>query len=135
MPERHAQFLKAGDAIRHRRRGASATGARSGTIQLVYPQMQDGRVGADATVDGLGDYFVGERLRVWVSGGERPAFVVPAARYVVTRFGVDYGALPPRMDRARDAGAARRRRVPAAGHADGLEILSGVKAGDRLVKP
>ena len=30
------------------------------------------------TVEGLGDYFVSERIRVWVSAGERTAFVVPA---------------------------------------------------------
>ena len=44
---------------------------RFGTIKLVYPQIEDGRVVADAVVDGLGDYFVSERIRVWVSAGER----------------------------------------------------------------
>ncbi len=46
-------------------------GAQFGTITLVYPQIEDGRVVADATVADLGDYFVGERIRVWVSAGER----------------------------------------------------------------
>ena len=32
-------------------------------IDLVYPQIEDGRVVADATVEGLGEYFVGDRLQ------------------------------------------------------------------------
>ncbi len=52
-------------------------------IDLVYPQIEDGRVIADATVENLGEYFVGDRLRVWISGGERMAFVIPA-NYVTT---------------------------------------------------
>ena len=62
---------------------------RFGTISLVYPQIEDGRVIADATVENLGEYFVGDRLRVWISGGERTAFVIPSS-FMTTRFGIDY---------------------------------------------
>ena len=44
--------------------------SKSGVIDLVYPQIEDGRVIADATVEDLGEYFVGDRLRVWISGGD-----------------------------------------------------------------
>jgi hypothetical protein len=47
------------------------SGAQFGAISLVYPQIEDGRVIADAKVANLGDYFVGERIRVWVSAGKR----------------------------------------------------------------
>ena len=71
VPERHARFLKAGDPVRIDGEELGKSGAQFGTIRLVYPQIEDGRVIADAKVAGLGDYFVGERIRVWVSAGER----------------------------------------------------------------
>ena len=82
--------------------------------QLVYPQIEDGRVVADAVVDGLGDYFVSERIRVWVSGGERTAFIVPAS-FISTRFGIDYARVCRRASKARStcrcsAGAISRAR-------------------------
>ena len=135
VPERHARFLKAGDPIRLDGEDLGDSEPRFGTIRLVYPQIEDGRVVADATVEGLGDYFVGERIRVWVSGGERTAFIVPAA-FVVTRFGVDYArvrAADGTIDRR--PGAARPRPAAAGSRPDGIEILSGLKAGDRLVQP
>lgn len=88
VPERHARFLKAGDPVRIDGEELGEADPRFGTIRLVYPQIEDGRVTVDAVVAGLGDYFVGARVRVWVSAGERSAFVVPA-RFVATRFGVD----------------------------------------------
>ena len=78
VPERHARFLKAGDKIRVDGAEFGDPSPKSGVIDLVYPQIEDGRVIADATVENLGEYFVGDRLRVWISGGERMAFVIPA---------------------------------------------------------
>ena len=89
VPERHARFLKAGDKIRVDGAEFGDQSPKSGVIDLVYPQIEDGRVIADATVENLGEYFVGDRLRVWISGGERKAFVIPP-NYVTTRFGIDY---------------------------------------------
>src|SRR6202142_1829423 len=77
VPERHAQFLKAGDSVRIDGEELGKSGAQFGTIRLVYPQIEDGRVIADAAVAGLGDYFVGQRIRVWVSAGERESVIVP----------------------------------------------------------
>ena len=58
-------------------------------MRLVYPEIQGGRVIADVEVPGLGDYFVGERTRVYIDTGMRRAIVVPAA-YVYRRAGVNY---------------------------------------------
>ena len=69
VPERHARFLKAGDPVRIQGEDLGGSGAQFGTISLVYPQIEDGRVIADARVANLSEYFVGERIRVWVVGG------------------------------------------------------------------
>ena len=107
--------------------------AKWGTIDLVYPLIEDGRVVADATVEGLGEYFVGDRLRVWISGGKRSAFVIPAS-YLTTRFGIDYVQIR-KGDGLIDVPVQRGREMPTPALADGLEILSGVASGDQLVRP
>ena len=134
VPERHARFLKAGDPVRIDARELSTSEPRFGTIQLVYPQIEDGRVVADAIVEGLGDYFVSERIRVWVSAGERAAFVIPAA-FITTRFGVDYVRVQGPGDAERDVPVQRGRELPRPDLPDGIEILSGLNVGDRLVGP
>jgi RND family efflux transporter MFP subunit len=134
VPERHARFLKAGDTVRIDGEELSKPGAQFGTIRLVYPQIEDGRVVADAQVSGLGDYFVGERIRVWVSGGERPSIIVPGA-FIVTRFGIDYARLRKDEKTVIDVPVQRGRELPRPDMPDALEILSGLKPGDVLVHP
>jgi RND family efflux transporter MFP subunit len=134
VPERHARFLKAGDPIRIDAAELGDAKPRFGTIRLVYPQIEDGRVVADAVVEGLGDYFVSERIRVWISAGERSAFIVPSS-FITTRFGVDYVKVQEPGGRARDVPVQRGRALPQPDKPDGIEILSGLKAGDRLVSP
>jgi RND family efflux transporter MFP subunit len=133
VPERHARFLKAGDKVRVDGAEFGDQTAKFGVIDLVYPQIEDGRVIADATVEGLGEYFVGDRLRVWVSGGTRAAFVIPS-NYVTTRFGIDYVHLR-QGGQTIDAPVQRGRDLPSPELPDGLEILSGIRAGDQLVQP
>ena len=133
VPERHVQFLKAGDPVRVDGEELGQAGPLFGTIRLVYPQIEEGRVVADAVVAGLGDYFVGRRIRVWVSSGDRTAVVVPSA-YVATRFGIDYVRVQGYGDSAVDVVVQRGRAAPRPDMPDGLEILSGLKAGDRLVR-
>lgn len=133
VPERHARFLKAGDRVRVDGAELGDGSSKSGIIDLVYPQIEEGRVIADARVEGLGEYFVGDRLRVWVSGGARPALVIPAS-YVKTRFGIDYVQLA-QAGRTIDVPVQRGRELPLPSMADGVEILSGVRAGDQLVRP
>lgn len=108
--------------------------SRYGKISLVYPQIEDGRVVADAAVDGLGDYFVNERIRVWIAAGQRTAFVVPA-RFITTRFGVDYVRIRSSANVETDVPVQRGRPAPSRDMPDGIEILSGLNASDRLVRP
>jgi RND family efflux transporter MFP subunit len=133
VPERHARFLKAGDKVRVDGAEFGDRTSKSGVIDLVYPQIEDGRVIADATVQGLGEYFVGDRLRVWISGGTRTAYVIPS-NYVTTRFGIDYVHLR-QADQIVDAPVQRGRDLPSPELPNGLEILSGIRAGDQLVAP
>jgi len=134
VPERHARFLKSGDMVRVDGEQLGGNGARFGTIALIYPQIEDGRVVADAQVKGLGDYFVGERVRVWVSGGERESVIVPAS-FILTRFGIDYARLQRDGQPAVDVPVQRGREQPRPDMPDALEILSGLKSGDVLVRP
>lgn len=134
IPERHAKFLKLGDTVRIDGDELGEEGPAFGTISLIYPQIEEGRVLADAAVSGLGDYFVGERIRVWIAAGERPGYVVPA-RYVETRFGLDYVRLRATDGTTVDAPVQRGRELPMPKLPDGLEILSGLKPGDVLIRP
>ncbi len=125
VPERHAATLRAGDPIRLDAGQLGIATPTAGRITLVYPQIEEGRVVADATVSGIGDYFVGERVRVWIAAGTRPAILIPPA-YLITRAGLDYvrlqnaGELPVQRGQTTD---------------DGVEILSGLRAGDMLIAP
>jgi len=133
VPEEHARFLKAGDKIRIDGAELGGEASKWGVIDLVYPQIEEGRVIADAKVEGLGEYFVGDRLRVWISGGTRPAYVIPAS-FVKTRFGIDY-VLLRQGDGTVEVPVQRGRQMPTPELPDGLEILSGIRAGDQLVRP
>lgn len=134
VPERHARFLKAGDRIRIDGADIGKDGARFGSISLVYPQIEDGRVVADAKVADLGDYFVSERIRVWVSAGDRTSIVVPGA-FIVTRFGIDYARIRKDAKTSIEVPVQRGRELPRPDMPDALEILSGLKPGDALVRP
>lgn len=133
VPERHARFLRAGDRVRIDGEDLGASGAQFGTIRLVYPQIEDGRVIADAEVAGLGDYFVGERIRVWVSAGDRISVIVPGS-FIVTRFGIDYARVRTDGNMITDVPVQRGRALPRPDMPDALEILSGLRAGDVLVR-
>jgi len=128
IPERHARFIKKGNTIRIDQGELGGAAAKSGTITLVYPQIDNGRVVADADVDNIGDYFVGERVRVWVSGGERRAILIPHD-YLETRYGIDYVHVKNASGTSEIAVQRGRNRV------DDIEILSGIKDGDVLVQP
>jgi RND family efflux transporter MFP subunit len=134
VPERHARFLKVGDPVRIDATESGKSAPRFGSIRLVYPRIEDGRVVADATVGGLDDYFVGERLRVWIAAGERTAFVVPAA-FIRTLFGIDYARLQQGAGVTIDVPVQRGRDLPRPDILDGIEILSGLRQGDVLVRP
>lgn len=134
VPERHALHLKAGDTVRLDGQDLGESGPAFGTITLVYPQITAGEVRADATVPGIGDYFVGERVRVWIPAGKRRAIVVPAS-FVFTRFGLDYVRLKGRDEAVLDTPVQRGLPLPTPAMPDGLQILSGLSAGEVLVRP
>ena len=132
LPERHAQFMRAGDTVLIGARGmqAQATDSmRAGKVRLVYPEIQGGRVIADVEVPGLGDYFVGERTRVYIDAGMRRTLVVPAS-YVYRRAGVNYVRLTSGDEIVVQPGDPRD-----IGGAKGVEILTGLKDGDTLAAP
>jgi RND family efflux transporter MFP subunit len=131
LPERHAMFIQQGDEVQVAQRGLGAltpdSGAhlRSGLIRQVYPEIKQGRVSADVEVAGLGDFFVGERIRVWVGTGARPAIVVPEV-FLYTRFNLTFAKLNDGREVVVQPG------LPQTG---GVEVLSGLKPGDVLAHP
>ena len=126
LPERHARFMRAGDPVKIGARGSADDGARSeGRVRVVYPEIQGGRVIADVEAPGIGDYFVGERTRVYVATGERPAIVLPRA-YVYRRAGVDFVRLKDGAEIVVQLGSGDEKSV---------EVLAGLKDGDEIVTP
>ena len=128
LPERHAQIMKAGDTVEIAARGAkdmTIDERRRGQVRLVYPEIVGGRVMADVEVEGLGDYFVGERTRVYVSTGKRSAFLVPATA-VYSRVGAFFVRLKSGTEIVVQPGERM---------GDRIEILSGLRAGDVVVTP
>jgi len=131
IPERHARFLHLGDPVRL---DDGAGGTQFGRIVLIYPQIQNGLVEADATAPELGNYFVGSRIQVWVFAGARPGLVIPA-RFIETLFGLDYVNLRNPDGSVVAVPVQRGEPQPTPALPDGLEILSGLHAGDVLVPP
>lgn len=128
LPERHARFMREGDTVQIAARGESddANGStKNGVVRIVYPEIKGGRVVADVEVENLGDYFVGERTRVYVATGTRDALLVPRGT-IFERAGVDYVRLADSREVIVKRGETRD---------DKIEILSGLKAGDRVVTP
>jgi RND family efflux transporter MFP subunit len=136
LPERHARFMKVGDKIRVGARGLGPddSALAEGRIVQVYPELNNGRVIADAEVPELGSYFVGERALVWISAGKRETFVVPRT-YVFKRFGLDYVRLSKEGGATADVVVQIGRAFKDANGRDEIEILAGVAAGDRLAQP
>lgn len=128
LPERHARSLRKGDTILVGTRGVQGDAPdelRPGNVRLVYPQIEQGRVVADISVPDLGDFFVGERIRVYVATGTRTAYVVPKD-HIYRRYGVSYVRLKDGTEVVVQPGAAVE---------SGIEVLSGLRAGDEIVAP
>ncbi len=135
LPERHARFMKKGDTIKLGARGLSLDQQviGEGRIVQVYPELQGGRVIADAEAPKLGDYFVGERALVWISAGKRKTMVIPAS-FTFRRFGLDYVRVA-RMDGAtQDIVVQLGQAAPIDNGTDGIEVLAGLVAGDAIVR-
>lgn len=135
VPERHARFMEKGNALTIGPRGLAGTAGEKSTGRIVhiYPEIQNGRVVADAEVPSLGTYFVGERTLAWIAAGKRQAIFVPQA-LVFKRHGLDYVRVASAGDAVIEAVVQLGQGVQDG--ADGLvEVLAGLKAGDRLVQP
>lgn len=88
LPERHAATLKEGETISLRLPSRSDD-IRTATVVKIYPELRQGSVIADATVQGGLTALFGERVDVLAPVGERRAIRVPK-EYISTRFGVDF---------------------------------------------
>ncbi len=137
LPERHAAEIVEGGSVIVGERQLSAdsdTAAtmRQGRLAKVYPEIIDGRVQADVEVEGLSNYFVGERTLVWIPVGRRTAITLPRAA-ISTRHGVDIVRI------ATEAGGMDVTIVLGETFdGDGetrVEVLTGVREGDRVLLP
>ena len=125
LPERHARYINVGDSVKVGERALEGGELKSGRVRQVYPELFQGRVVADVEVDGLGTYFVGERVPVFVSTGERQVYVVPH-KYVFVRYGLQFVRLKDGTEAVVEVGATLE---------NGVEVLSGIRNGDILVLP
>ncbi|MGR3640026.1 efflux RND transporter periplasmic adaptor subunit [Alterinioella nitratireducens] len=128
LPERHARTIAEGDEIEVAGAALGADVAPTGVIVQVYPRIENGRVIADAEVDGLGSFFVGERVRVHVTVERRETIILPRA-YISTRFGNDFVTVETEEGR-HDIVVLLGAETP-----QGVEILTGLSVGDRVVRP
>lgn len=125
VPERHAMALHEGDTIVIE----GPKGTQEGWLERIYPLIENGRVVADVSVDGLPDTFVDARILVRLPVDQRPALVVPLGA-VITRQGLDYVGV------VAGQGTALRAVVIGEHHViDGtamVEVLTGLQSGDRV---
>jgi RND family efflux transporter MFP subunit len=133
LPEAQAEFVREGQEIRILDAEEGGT-ARTVRVRQVYPAIENGRVMADLDAQGLEGEFVGARVRVLIPAGEREAIVIPA-RYIETRYGVDYVRLVRAGGAVIDAPVQCGSAVPTETTPDGVEILSGLEPGDIIVPP
>ena len=124
IPERHAADLDVGASV--------GLEDGQGTIEKVYPQIENGRVIADVAVEGLADTFIGQRILVRVPVSQREVLAVPEAA-ITTRAGLDIVTI--------SAGGHEAEVTVVPGEivdtADGpmREILTGLRAGDTVILP
>lgn len=134
LPERHARALKVNDAVALDGSDLGSNEKVTGKIVKVYPEIEQGRVMADVDVAGLSDYFVGERVRVWITTDTRQGIVVPRAM-LFARGGADYVRLLQADGTALDIPVQRGQARTTASIVDGVEVLSGLHNGDTLLTP
>ena len=137
LPERHAAEIVQGTDVLVGERGLTQSPsqnvtARPGKIIKVYPEIINGRVIADVEVDGIGDYFVNERMLVSIPVGKRTVLAVPPEAIHKLR-GVDYVRVATAnggtevaviLGESFDEGGEKR-----------IEILTGLYDGDQVILP
>jgi multidrug resistance efflux pump len=124
VPETDASRLRVGQLLALTDDAGTAT--EQAAILKIYPSVMNGQVEIDLASDGPEERFVGQRTSVLLPVGSREAIAVPPA-YLRTRAGVDYA----RILRASQALEVPVQRGTAG--ASGVEVLSGLVAGDVIV--
>jgi hypothetical protein len=133
LPEAQAQYLIEGEDVRILD-VAEGDAPIAVAVRQVYPAIENGRVTADLDATALPGEFVGARVRVLIPAGERQAIIIPA-RYIITRFGVDYVRLERAGGATIDAPIQRGGALPTEDMPDGVEVLSGLHDGDVIAPP
>ncbi len=128
IPERHAGGLQVGATVEI----GEGEALRLGRIEKVYPLIEGGRVTADVAVEGLSDAFIGQRILVRVPVGARQALVLPPSA-IRQSAGLDLVEIVT-------GNGSRSVTVvpgPVVETKDGpmVEVLSGLRAGDRVIVP
>ncbi len=136
LPERHARFIKKSDTVMVGARGLDPLEKTigRGVISQVYPELKNGRVIADVEIASLGNYFVGERALVRIAADKRQAIVIPGG-YSFKRYGLDYVKLAQAENKSIEIVVQLGSKVVLGKGNGGIEVLAGLKAGDRLVRP
>jgi multidrug efflux pump subunit AcrA (membrane-fusion protein) len=129
VPEAQADGLKVGQTVgvSSEDLGGSLAGA---SISQVYPAVTAGQVVVDLSAPGLNTDLIGRRVRASLQIGQRSALMVPA-RFIVSRFGVDYARVLASDGSASDTPV----QLAPAKVAGEFEVLSGLQPGDTLVRP
>ena len=135
VPERHARFLKAGDPVRIEGEDLGESGAQFGTISLVYPQIEDGRVDRrcessriSAIISSANASASGSRPANAAASSCRARSSSPGSALIMPVFATDGQTVI-------DVPVQRGRELPRPDMPDALEILSGLQPGDVLVRP
>jgi len=127
LPEGQAASLNIGDqvALEPVYVGVSL---RQGTVFEIYPSITNGQMTADLQVAGLASDRIGQRIRVHVKVGQRPAITVPK-RFILSRYGIDFVRLVQANNQTSDVSV----QTAPYGAGDAVEILSGLRPGDVIV--
>lgn len=133
LPERHAALLKPDAPVRiGGTAGDESAPPTTGRLVKIYPQIENGRVIADVALEGRAEGFVGERVLVRVPIATRSAIVVPAEAITV-RSGLDFVRIATPQG-PRDVTIVRGGTVETAA-GPRIEVLSGLRVGDRVIVP
>lgn len=132
LPEGDGAALTPGKDVQIVAQDSGKNAMRTARIRQVYPAVENGRVTADLDASGFESKFIGGRVSVLAPVGTRRAIVIPQS-YIKTRYGVDYVRLVQNGS-VIDAPVQRGTLTPTDAMPDGVEILSGLRPGDKIAK-
>ncbi|MCA0402134.1 MAG: efflux RND transporter periplasmic adaptor subunit [Proteobacteria bacterium] len=129
LPERHAAQLRLGAEV-----PVTLEGGRqlTGHLAKIFPQIENGRVIADVELPQIETFFVGARVLAQVPVGERQVIAVPKGA-LKARAGLDFVTISVKGAQS-DVIVVTGSEIAIDGSV-WIEILSGLRAGDRVVTP